>query len=129
MRNTYCGGCLTLALFLGGCGADMPVATDEHHASLSQALTDDLPTNATDIIFGDSVVLGACRYTVGTATLKGPPFPPPFIAFVQRSAVTALCERTGYQLSSEKTSTRGRPSPSPEARATSLPSPQHRSQA
>lgn len=87
--------CLAVPLLvsLWACGpASTTEATDEEVASLSEALTTGLPANATDLVLSGSVIIGACRYSAGTAMLEGPPFPPAYIAFVQRTALIArLC--------------------------------------
>lgn len=105
-RCTVALGCLAVPLLvsLWGCDPSSTVeAADEDVASASEALTTDLPDNATDLIFSGSVTIGACRYSAGTAMLEGPPFPPAYIAFVQRTAVLApLCPaRTVYAVFGE----------------------------
>lgn len=108
MKASRCGAVLCyltvpLSIFLWACGVGSIAEGADEVASVSEELTTGLPANATDIIISGSVTLGGCRISAGTAMLAGPPFPPAYIAFVQRTAVDTRCPpREVYQVFGER---------------------------
>lgn len=108
MKASRCGTVLCyltvpLSISLWACGVGSIAEEADEVASVSEELTVALPANATDIMIRGSVTLGGCRYSAGTATLTGPPFPPIYIGFVQRTAVGPLCPpREVYQVVVER---------------------------
>ncbi|HEY1959422.1 MAG TPA: hypothetical protein VGH28_27615 [Polyangiaceae bacterium] len=89
-------GMALAACFAAACsnGADEASASATLQSASTDAWQDALPPNASAPTLGDSVRLRGCTYAVGTA-VEEPPFPPQYIAFVQRSGNARRCS-LGY---------------------------------